>query len=217
MNVRPALTILGKPGAGKGTVSKFLKDKLALSVLSPGDRFRQIAKSDTPGEIKKLLNEGALVPEEMVLDLTRSWLSEEQFAQGVILDGLPRTENQCHALEKLLVELGFTVVPALFIDISDGDILARLEHRRVCNHCGAIWNLLTRPPANAHICDRCDGALVARDDDHPEIVAKRLQVFRDQYTPVLEYFGNRNMLKTLHCTRQMSADDLCASALSLVG
>ena len=185
------LILLGYPGSGKGTQAKGLSQKLGLTHFSTGDIFREeISKHSTLGiEAAGYLSGGRLVPDKLVLDLIKSRLATE--TRGLLFDGFPRTVEQAQALDDYLASKSLTVDMVFFLDLQEQEVVSRLGARRTCVKCGTIYNLLTSAPAKEGICDSCGGVLTLREDDKPEVIKKRIMVYRDQTEPLLAYYkGN---------------------------
>lgn len=185
------LILLGYPGSGKGTQAKSVSQKLGLLHFSTGDIFREeISKKNTLGlEAAGYLSGGRLVPDRLVLDLIKSRLATE--TRGVLFDGFPRTVEQGQALDDYLSSRGLAVDRVFFLNAPEKEVLSRLGARRTCAKCGTIYNLLTSVPAKEGVCDACGGELSLREDDKPEVIKKRIMVYKDQTEPLLAYYrGN---------------------------
>jgi len=192
------LVLLGPPGSGKGTLAGPLSEHFAVLHIATGDLFR--AEIEAESELGVLANEyisnGNLVPDEVTNELVRKRLGEDD-AKGFVLDGYPRTLDQAHALEKTLVELALPLDGALLIDVPDDKIVARAVGRLLCPNCGAIYHLVNKPPQVAGICDICRSVLKTRDDDTPSTVRHRLAVYHRITHPVLRFYEERQLLKTV--------------------
>ncbi|MCX5784735.1 MAG: adenylate kinase [Elusimicrobia bacterium] len=185
------IILLGYPGSGKGTQAKVLSQKLGLMHFSTGDIFREeISKHSPLGlEAAGYLSGGRLVPDKLVLDLIKSRLAAE--TRGLLFDGFPRTVEQAQVLDEYLSSRGLAVDMVFFLDLPEQEVVSRLGARRTCVKCGMIYNLLTSAPAKENTCDACGGALALREDDKPEVIKKRIMVYRDQTEPLLAYYkGN---------------------------
>ena len=194
------LVLLGPPGAGKGTQSKVISDKLSLIHISTGDIFRQAAKSgDELGKkLADYMNSGALVPDEMVNQIVAKRLSQDDVKDsGFILDGYPRTSDQAEALDVALNEIGIHLDMVVYMKTSKDIIISRLTGRRICTKCGSIFHMQNIAPKVPGVCDYCGGELYQRDDDKEETVLKRLQVYEDQTKELIDYYGNNDVLKTV--------------------
>jgi adenylate kinase len=190
------LVFLGPPGAGKGTQAKLLSQRMEFLHLSTGDLLREAVKNQTPlgKRAKEYMDRGELVPDELIVQLI-----EETMPKGgnVILDGFPRTVNQALALEEMLKGKGEKISKVLFFDVPDEVIIDRLSGRRVCSKCGAVYHVKYNPPKVEGMCDLCGGSLVQRDDDKEEVVKKRLEVYRKQTQPLIEFYQDRGIIYRL--------------------
>ena len=193
------LIFLGPPGAGKGTMAKVLSKSHSLLHLSTGDLLRANIKEKTAlgKEAASFVENGKLVPDQLVIEMMRHRLREQDARIGFILDGFPRTTEQAKALDKLLAEETMKVDHAINFDASDGKIIDRLSGRRICGKCGAIYHLKNIPPKQEGICDQCGGTLVQRKDDNEETVRRRLEVYREETAPLIEYYERQNLLRTV--------------------
>ncbi|MFH2136180.1 MAG: adenylate kinase [Patescibacteria group bacterium] len=185
------IAMFGPQGSGKGTQAEMLAKKYNLGVLSPGEVFRQEIKNQTElGKLAdSLINKGQLVPDEIVNKIIVGELSTPKYQNGFILDGYPRNINQLEFLEK---NIGLDW--AILFTISDEEVQKRLASRRVCPKCGAIYNIINKPPRRDEICDVCGEHLVVRDDDKPEAIAKRLQIYHTETEPILGYYVKEGKL-----------------------
>ena len=179
------LILLGAPGAGKGTQAELLTEKLSIPAISTGNMLREAMAngSDLGRMVKKIMDEGSLVPDGVILDIVAERVAQSDCANGFILDGVPRTLAQAEALEAR----GIRIDHVISIEIDDSIIEGRMTGRRVCSHCGASYHVVANPPKTEGICDQCGEALVIRKDDAPETVRHRLEVYHNQ-TEVLKDF-----------------------------
>ncbi len=193
------LIFLGPPGAGKGTMAKKLSKSRGLLHLSTGDLLRANIKEKTAlgKEAVSFVENGKLVPDQLVIEMMRHRLREQDARKGFILDGFPRTTEQAKALDGLLGEENMKLDHAVNFDASDGKIIERLSGRRICGKCGAIYHLKNIPPKQPGICDQCGGSLVQRKDDNEETVRRRLEVYREETAPLIEYYERQNLLRTV--------------------
>lgn len=185
------LVLLGAPGVGKGTQGALLVERAGMHQISTGDLLRDAVRRGTPlGErAKGYMDAGELVPDALILDLVREVLVADTAGDGGFLfDGFPRTIPQAEALDELLAQLGRPLDAVLVINVPDQILVQRLSGRRSCPACGAVYNIYFEPPREAGICDRCGGALVERADDTAETVRRRLEVYRRQTEPLVEYY-----------------------------
>jgi adenylate kinase len=187
---------LGPPGSGKGTYASKLKVTLGVPHISAGDIVRDEIKAGTElgKRIKKYSERGELVPDEVIIEMLQATLKEPNCAKGFILDGFPRTMPQADALGKI-AEIGLVIN----LNVPDEIIIQRLSSRLVCRRCGAIFNRLTLKPKRDSICDECGGELYTRDDDRPEVIQERLNVYRRETAPLIQYYRNKELLKDVYC------------------
>jgi len=185
------IAMFGPQGSGKGTQAAMLAEKYNLPALSTGDIFRSEIKKQTDlgKSVESLINGGRLVPDEITNKIVLGELAKEKYKNGFILDGYPRNMNQLAALEK---NIGLDW--AILLAISDEEVVKRLASRRVCSNCGAIYNILNKPPQKEEVCDLCGEKLLMRDDDKPEAIKKRLAIFHTETEPVLAYYKEKNKL-----------------------
>jgi adenylate kinase len=190
------LVFLGPPGAGKGTQAKLLSQRMGFLHIATGDLLREAVKNQTPlgKKAKEYMDRGELVPDELIVQLIEETMPKDG---NVILDGFPRTVNQALALEDMLKGKGKKISKVLFFDIPDQVIIDRLSGRRVCSKCGAVYHVKYNPPKIEGVCDLCGGSLVQREDDKEEVVKKRLEVYRKQTRPLIEFYQDRNIIYKL--------------------
>jgi len=190
------LVFLGPPGAGKGTQAKLLSQRMGFLHLSTGDLLREAVKNQTPlgKKAKEYMDRGELVPDGLIVQLIEETMPKDG---NVILDGFPRTVNQALALEEMLKGKGEKISKVLFFDVPDEVIIDRLSGRRVCSKCGAVYHVKYNPPKVEGACDLCGGSLVQRDDDREEVVKKRLEVYRKQTQPLIEFYQDRGIIYRL--------------------
>jgi adenylate kinase len=198
---RPAvLILLGPPGAGKGTQARMLEERFGLIQLSTGDLLRGAVKAGTPAgrAAKAVMEAGALVSDEIVLDVLRERLEAPDCARGVILDGFPRTPGQAEALEALLTAQGQRVDAAISLEVDDSEMVRRVSGRYTCAGCGEGYHDEFKQPAQAGTCDKCGGtAFSRRADDNAETVAARLTAYHAQTAPLIAHYAARGVLKTV--------------------
>ena len=187
---------LGAPGAGKGTQARRLAADSGVPQVATGDMLREAVAAGTPlgREAKRFMDQGALVPDEVVIGLVDERLSRPDARSGYVLDGFPRTVPQAEALDTLLRRLGQDLDRVVFFDVSRDELLRRLTGRRVCRQCGTAFHLVSAPPQVAGRCDQCGGELYQRDDDAEGTVGRRLDVYQTQTAPLLDYYRNRGLL-----------------------
>ena len=201
-NKEMKIIMLGAPGAGKGTQAKKISDKYEIPHISTGDIFRANIKNGTElgKKAKTYMDQGLLVPDELVVDLVVDRVNQEDCKNGYVLDGFPRTIPQAEALDKALAELGQKMDYAIDVDVPDENIIHRMGGRRACVGCGATYHLEYAPTKVEGICDVCGKELILRDDDKPETVKKRLDVYHEQTQPLIDYYTNAGILKTVDGT-----------------
>ena len=211
------IIMLGAPGAGKGTQAKKIAEKYQIPHISTGDIFRANIKNGTElgKKAKTYMDQGLLVPDELVVDLVVDRVNQEDCENGYVLDGFPRTIPQAEALDKALAAQGQKMDYAIDVDVPDENIVRRMGGRRACVGCGATYHLEYAPTRQEGICDVCGGELLLRDDDKPETVLKRLGVYHEQTQPLIEYYTNQGILKTVDGTVDM--EDVFAAIVSILG
>ena len=211
------IIMLGAPGAGKGTQAKMIADKYTVPHISTGDIFRANIKEGTElgKKAKEYMDKGALVPDELTCDLVMDRIQQDDCKNGFVLDGFPRTIPQAEALTVALEKINQTMDFAIDIEVPDENIINRMGGRRACTGCGATYHIINIPPKKEGICDRCGEALVLRDDDKPETVKKRLEVYHDQTQPLIDYYKGQNILHEVDGTMEMS--DVFAAITALLG
>lgn len=187
------LIMLGAPGAGKGTQAAILSEKLGIPSISTGNILRAAVKNGTPVglQAKSYMDAGKLVPDEVIIGIVAERLAEPDCEKGYILDGVPRTIAQAEALEKN----GIIFDNVLSIEISDQEIEERMEGRRFCHSCGATYHVKNAPSKVEGVCDKCGGELEQRQDDKPETVKQRLEVFHAETEPLKDFYAQRGVLR----------------------
>jgi len=190
------LGLLGPPGSGKGTYASRLTVRLGVPHISTGDIVREEIKAGTElgKQIKYYSDRGELVPDEVIIEMLQARLKEPNCAKGFILDGFPRTMPQAEALGKI-AEIGLVIN----LNVPDEIIIQRLSNRLICRRCGAIFNRLTLKPKRDSTCDECGRELYTRDDDRPEVIQERLNVYRRETAPLIQYYRNKELLKDVYC------------------
>ncbi len=189
------LIMLGAPGAGKGTQAAVLSKRLSIPAISTGNILRAAVKNGTPVglQAKRYMDEGKLVPDQVIIGIVAERLAEEDCANGYILDGVPRTMAQAKALEQSGVAFDHVVS----IEISDEDIEKRMTGRRSCSSCGMTYHVEAAPPKVEGVCDVCGGQLFLRDDDRLETVRKRLEVYHTETEPLKDFYAKQGILRTV--------------------
>ena len=190
------IVLLGPPGAGKGTQAAKIIEEYSVPHISTGDIFRKNLKEGTPLGIKAkgYMDQGLLVPDELVVDLVKDRLLEEDCVDGFMLDGFPRTVLQAEALEEELIRLGQTLNAVININVDAELLFKRLTGRRICKSCGATYHVYFNRTKSEGICDKCGGELYQRDDDQEATVKKRLEVYQEQTQPLIDYYKNKGTL-----------------------
>ncbi|MBQ4559130.1 MAG: adenylate kinase [Tyzzerella sp.] len=190
------IIMLGAPGAGKGTQAKKIAAKYSIPHISTGDIFRANIKNGTElgKKAKTYMDQGLLVPDELVVDLVVDRVNQDDCANGYVLDGFPRTIPQAEALDKALMEMGQSIDYAINVEVPDENIVQRMSGRRACVNCGATYHIVYAPTKKENVCDTCEGELILRDDDKPETVQKRLNVYHEQTQPLIDYYTEKNKL-----------------------
>lgn len=211
------IIMLGAPGAGKGTQAKMIADKYGLPHVSTGDIFRANIKEGTElgKEAKKYMDAGQLVPDELTVKILLDRVAKDDCKNGYVLDGFPRTIPQAEVLDKALTELGDKIDYAINVDVPDENIVKRMSGRRACVNCGATYHIEHIPPKTEGICDRCGKELILRDDDKPETVLNRLKVYHDQTQPLIDFYTEKGVLKSVDGTVDMK--DVFASIVAILG
>ena len=183
------LILLGAPGAGKGTQGALLEERLGMGRIATGDLLRDAVRRGTPlgQKAKSYMDAGELVPDAVILGL----VGEAAASGNNVFDGFPRTTVQAEALDKLLAERGQRIDAVVLVDVPDELLVRRIAGRRSCPTCGAVYNIHVQPPVQAGVCDKCGSALTQRADDTEETVQRRLQVYREQTEPLIEYYRSR--------------------------
>ena len=201
------IIMLGAPGAGKGTQAKMLAEKYGIPHISTGDIFRANIKNGTElgAKAKEYMDKGLLVPDELVVDLIMDRFKADDCKNGYILDGFPRTIPQAEALDAALAANGEKIDYAVNVEVPDENIVNRMSGRRACLDCGATYHVVSLPPKTEGKCDHCGSDLVLRDDDKPETVQKRLSVYHEQTQPLIDYYKNQGILKSVDGTQPMEA------------
>jgi adenylate kinase len=193
------LVLLGAPGAGKGTQAKKLIEKYRIPQISTGDILRKAVADGTPlgKEAKVIMDRGELVSDKIVLGLVEERLKQGDCKNGYILDGFPRNTAQAEALDKMLNGLKMPLNAALSVDVPKDDLMKRLTGRRTCKNCQQMYNIYYSPPKKDGVCDKCGGVLFQRDDDKEETIKKRLDVYDASTAPLISYYKNKGILKSV--------------------
>ncbi|MBE5951353.1 MAG: adenylate kinase [Lachnospiraceae bacterium] len=199
------IIMLGAPGAGKGTQAKRIAAKYGIPHISTGDIFRANLKNETElgKKAKEYMDQGLLVPDELTLELVMDRFAQDDCKNGYVLDGFPRTIPQAEALTKALADKQDAVDFAINVDVPDEAIVSRMSGRRACLNCGGTYHVEFNPTKTEGICDACGGKLVLREDDKPETVLKRLNVYHEQTQPLIDYYSEQGILKEVDGTLDM--------------
>ncbi len=212
---RIAVIFLGPPGSGKGTQAQKLSAEYGFKHISTGDILREAVRKGTElGKLaKSYMDRGELVPDDVMIglieDVLRNW------ENPVIMDGFPRTLPQAEAFDKLLDKLNFELRKVVLFDVPDDEIVKRLSARRVCPKCGAVYNMLYHPPKNDEICDVCGTKLIQRDDDRPETIRRRLEVYRRDTEPLIDYYRQKGLLAVVDGTGKV--DEITGRIAQVLG
>lgn len=211
------IIMLGAPGAGKGTQAKMIAEKYGVPHISTGDIFRANIKNGTQlgMEAKQYMDKGLLVPDELTVKILLDRVAQDDCKNGYVLDGFPRTIPQAQVLDKALTELGDKIDYAIDVDVPDENIVKRMGGRRACLSCGATYHIEHVPPKTEGICDTCGQELVLRDDDKPETVQNRLNVYHEQTQPLIEFYKEKGVLRTVDGTLDMK--DVFADITAILG
>lgn len=207
------VVLLGPPGSGKGTQAAFIKKEYGIPHISTGDIFRKEISEKTPLgiEANKYIENGQLVPDDITIGIVKDRIMEDDCKRGFLLDGFPRTVCQAEALSKLLDEENMALNGVVNIKVPDESLINRLSSRRVCNSCGASYNLVFNPPKREGICDHCSSKLIHRDDDTVETVKKRLAVYEKSTKPLIEYYEKKGLLADINGDQDIAKvfQDIC--------
>jgi adenylate kinase len=193
------VAFLGPPGAGKGTQARELAREWGVPHVATGDMLREAVAAGTAlgREAKRFMDQGALVPDDVIIGLVRERLRVPDAGRGFLLDGFPRTIPQAEALERVLKDMGAGLDAVVYFDVSEAELLRRLTGRRLCRACGTPFHLVSSPPRRAATCDVCGGELYQREDDAEGTVRNRLAVYARQTAPLLDHYRSRGLLSTV--------------------
>lgn len=200
------IVLLGPPGAGKGTQAELIVKKYGIPQISTGDIFRANIKNGTElgKKAKEYMDKGELVPDELVVDLVKDRLEQDDCKDGFMLDGFPRTVFQAEELTKIMGTKNLSIDYVLNIDVAPEKLIDRIAGRRVCKSCGATFNVNTKPTAKEGICDTCGGEVYQRADDNRETVENRINVYFAQTAPLIEYYEKAGVLATVNGDQTMN-------------
>ena len=207
------IVLLGPPGSGKGTYASRLTAGLGVPHISTGDMVREEIKSETElgKRIRGYSDRGELVPDEIITRLLKDGLSKPDCKKGFILDGYPRTTRQAEALNRIS-----RIDVVVNLNVPDEIIIQRLSNRLTCRRCGAIYNRLTLKPKVEGVCDECGGELYQREDDKPEVIQERLNVYRKNTEPLIEYYAGKGLLRDVHCDDLMTPPEVIVERIMTV-
>lgn len=209
------IVMLGAPGCGKGTQTKLLTEKYDAAQLSTGDLLRAAVAAGTPAGLKAkaAMEAGALVSDEIVLELIRDRLTGVDAVKNFILDGFPRNQLQAEALEEMLSAVGQPLMGVVLVDVPASELARRIAGRRICRDCGAIYNVYFSPSKTEGVCDDCDGETYQRSDDNEATVASRLTTYAEQTEPLISFYDQRDLLHTVAGNAEMDTvfADVCAA------
>ena len=211
------IIMLGAPGAGKGTHAGKISEKYGIPHISTGDIFRENIKNGTElgKKAQEYMDKGLLVPDELVCDLVVDRIHKDDCEKGYILDGFPRTIPQANALDEALAKDGEKIEFAIDIEVPDENIINRMSGRRACVACGATYHIVHIPTKVEGVCDKCGAELILRDDDKPETVKNRLNVYHEQTQPLIDYYTAKTVLHEVDGTKAM--EDVFSSIVSILG
>jgi adenylate kinase len=198
------LILFGPPGAGKGTQAERLRGDFPLAYIATGDMLRQNVKEQTELGVKakEFMDNGDLVPDDLIVAMAAARLREDDAQDGFILDGFPRTLDQAGALDDQLSEMGRRVTAALLIDVPDEEVIRRLSGRRMCVKAGHNYHVEFDPPKHDDVCDQDGSRLIQRDDDKPEVIRNRLRVYHEKTKPLVEFYDEKGLLRRIDGTRE---------------
>jgi adenylate kinase len=201
------IILLGAPGSGKGTQAKKMTTSFAIPQISTGDMLREAVKNGTEmgRKAKVFMDEGGLVPDEVVIGIVRDRLREKDCDKGFILDGFPRTIPQAQALDRVIKELGKEITSVLSLEVDEEEILERLSGRRTCSGCGAMYHVRFNPPKAEGRCDKCAGTLLQRDDDKEETIRTRLVNYKKSTEPLIEYYRKTGKVHAVKASGDIDA------------
>lgn len=201
------LILMGPPGSGKGTQAAFISKEIGIPHISTGDMFRKAIseKTELGSKAKEYLDSGRLVPDEVTVGIVKERLQEPDCHQGFLLDGFPRTVAQAEALASILASMGLKLDSVIDIQVPREELLKRLTGRRMCKECNATYHVAFSPPLQSDRCDKCSGDLYQRDDDTEETINKRLDVYKEQTQPLIEYYEKQGLLENINGNQEIEA------------
>jgi adenylate kinase len=201
------IILLGAPGSGKGTQAKKMTTSFAIPQISTGDMLREAVKNDTEmgRKAKVFMDQGGLVPDDVVIGIVRDRLRMKDCDKGFILDGFPRTLPQAQALDRTVKELGKEITSVLSLEVDEEEIMERLSGRRTCSGCGAMYHVRFNPPKAEGRCDKCAGTLLQRDDDKEETIRTRLVNYKKSTEPLIEYYRKTGKVHAVKASGDIDA------------
>jgi len=208
------LVLVGPPGAGKGTQTKFIAHHFKIPQISTGDIFRAnvVSLTQLGLQAKRYMDAGELVPDEVTIAMVQDRLRREDAAAGFLLDGFPRTVPQAEALAAILADLGPGLDAVLELRVDDDEVIRRISGRRTCHSCGRVWHVEFDKPKLEGFCDIDGGELFQRDDDQPETIRRRLEVYREQTSPLVNHYSAKGLLRTVDARGPV--DDVTTAAIA---
>jgi len=200
------IILMGPPGAGKGTQAEMLTKEFSIPHVSTGDIFRNAIKEGTEmgKKAKEYMDKGALVPDEIVVGIVKERLQKPDCADGVLLDGFPRTAEQAEALDEVLQELEMSIDAVVNVEVEEEELVSRLTGRRVCQKCGTTYHVKHNPPKVRNICDHCGGELYQRSDDTIETVKERLSVYNRQTKPIIDFYQRKGLYVSVDGSKKIN-------------
>ena len=209
--------LLGPPGAGKGTQAERMIEKYNIPHISTGDIFRENIKNGTElgKKAQEYMNKCELVPDDLVCEIATDRLKKDDCKNGFLLDGFPRTVYQAEKLDEFLAANGQKLDTVIDLEVSDDELMRRITGRRICKDCGATYHVVYAPTKVEGICDKCGEKLILRDDDKPETVQNRLKVYHEQTQPLIDFYTERKVLKTVDGTKDMK--EVFADIIAILG
>ena len=210
------IILLGPPGCGKGTQAKMLAEKYKIPQVSTGDILREAVnnKTDMGKKAKEYMDAGKLVADEVVIGIIKDRLQAADCQAGFLLDGFPRTVGQAEALDAMLKKMNKNIAHAISIEVDDQELLGRLTGRRTCRACSAMFHVMFKPPKKEGVCDACGGELYQRDDDTEATIRNRLNVYKQQTAPLIDYYQGKKLLRPIAGTGKI--EDILAKIESVI-